>query len=130
MPRPPSPHLTEAEQRIMTVMWAREEATVQEVTEALKSEHGLAYTTVLTTMRIMAEKGHLGFRKEGRAHVYRALIKQAGVRRRALRSLLGSLFDGSPRSLAQHLIDHEKLTLADIEELRKRLLDQQKGGGR
>lgn len=128
MPRPPSPHLTEAEQRIMTVLWARGEASVQDVTDALKARHALAYTTVLTTMRVMADKGYLGFRKEGRAHFYWPLIKQAGVRRKALRSLLTSFFDGSPQSLAQHLVDDEKLTLADIESLRARLIEQQKGG--
>src|SRR5687767_5827435 len=111
MPRPPSSHLTEAEQRVMTVLWAKGEASVQDVMEALKSEHDLAYTTVLTTMRIMADKGYIGLRKEGRAHVYWPLVKQAGVRRRALRSLLTSFFDGSPQSLAQHLVEHEKLTL-------------------
>ena len=120
MARKASPELTPAEQRIIDVLWSRGEATVRELTEAL-SEHQLAYTTVLTTVRIMSEKGYVTHRKAGRAHVYRALVSRTGARRRALGTLLASLFDGSPVRLAQHLIEDEQLTLEDIEALRAQL---------
>jgi BlaI family transcriptional regulator, penicillinase repressor len=125
MARPASTTLTDAEQRLMTVLWRREEATVQEVADDLRSRHALAYTTVLSILRIMVDKGYVSFRKEGRAHIYRPLIGKDAVRSSALRTIVKTLFDGSPQKLAQHLIAEEKLTLADVEALRKELLEAQ-----
>ena len=125
MPRPKSPQLTDAEHRIMSVLWERGEASVRDVTEALEADHGLAYTTILTTMKIMADKEYVAHRKEGRAFVYRPLLTQQGARRQALGTVLSSLFDGSPRSLAMHLVEDEKLSLDDIEALRRSLLESE-----
>ncbi|MEL7538942.1 MAG: BlaI/MecI/CopY family transcriptional regulator [Pseudomonadota bacterium] len=122
MARKQTPDLTDAEHRIMTVLWASGEATVRDITNALADEHGLAYTTVLTTIGIMANKGYVDYRKDGRAHVYRPLISREGAQRRALGSLLRSLFEGSPQNLAQRLIDDEQLTLDDIDSLRAELV--------
>lgn len=126
MARPASPQLTEAEQRIMDVLWQRGEASVRDLTDALEAEHGLAYTTVLTTIRIMTDKGYVGFRKEGRAHIYRPLLSREGAQKKALGSLVKSLFGGSAQSLAQHLVKSEQLTLEDIEALRAELLASEK----
>ena len=128
MARPSSPMLTEAESRIMGILWEKGEATVRDVTDALSAEHGLAYTTVLTTIRIMTEKGYVDFRKEGRAHVYRPLLSQTGARKKALGSVLGSLFNGSSKQLAQHLIEDEELTLEDIEALREEFIARKSSG--
>ncbi|WP_370335553.1 BlaI/MecI/CopY family transcriptional regulator [Parvularcula marina] len=128
MARPTSPSLTEAESRIMAILWEKGEATVRDVTDALSAEYDLAYTTVLTTIRIMTDKGYVDFRKEGRAHIYRAVLTQTGARKKALGSMLGSLFDGSPRRLAQHLIEDEELTLEDIEALREEFLSRKSSG--
>ena len=125
MPRPKSLQLTDAEHRIMSVLWERGEASVREVTEALEADHGLAYTTILTTMKIMAEKEYVAHRKEGRAFVYRPLLTRQGARRQALGTVLSSLFNGSPRSLAMHLVEDEKLSLEDIEALRRSLLESE-----
>lgn len=122
MARPASPQLTEAEQRIMDQLWSMGEASVRELTEALEPKYGLAYTTVLTTVRIMADKGYVDFRKQGRAHLFRPLLSREGAQRKALGSLLGSLFGGSPRELAQHLVAEDQLTLDDIEALRAELI--------
>ncbi|RKR00084.1 BlaI/MecI/CopY family transcriptional regulator [Maricaulis maris] len=123
MARPTSPQLTDAEQRIMTVLWERGEASVRDITDALSAEHGLAYTTVLTTIRIMTDKGYVGYRKSGRAHIYAALLSRDGARNQALGSLVRTLFGGSAQSLAQHLVRAEKLTLDDIEALRAAVLE-------
>ncbi|WP_300529935.1 BlaI/MecI/CopY family transcriptional regulator [Maricaulis sp.] len=125
MPRPASPQLTDAEQRIMDVLWERGEASVRQLTEALEAAHGLAYTTVLTTVRIMAEKGHVTFRKDGRAHIYAPAVSRSGAQKSALGRLVDNLFSGSPQALAQHLIEDEKLSLDDIEALRAHLIEQQ-----
>jgi len=128
MPRPPSPTLTEAESRIMAVLWVRGEVTVKDVTDALAAEHNLAYSTVLTTIRIMTQKGYVDFRKEGRAHIYRPVLSRDGAQKKALGSVVSSLFGGSPRNLAQHLVEDEQLTLDDIEALRAQLLARHKDG--
>lgn len=121
MARPASPRLTEAEQRIIDVLWDRGEVSVRELTDSLEADHGLAYTTVLTMVRIMTDKGYLGFRKLGRAHIYRPLLSREGARSQALGSLVKSLFGGSAHNLAQHLVQDDQLTLEDIEALRAEL---------
>ncbi|MEM8984312.1 MAG: BlaI/MecI/CopY family transcriptional regulator [Pseudomonadota bacterium] len=126
MARKRTAELTDAEHRIMTVLWAAGEATVRQVTDALDAEHGLAYTTVLTTIGIMADKGYVEFRKEGRAHVYRPLISREGAQRKALGSLLLALFEGSAQQLAQRLVADEQLSLDDIEALRTELIERTK----
>ena len=114
MARPASPQLTDAEQRIMAVLWDRDEASVREITDVLAPDHGLAYTTVLTTVRIMADKGYVGFRKDGRAHIYHALLSREGA---------------PAQSLAQHLVKDDQLTLEDIEALRAEVLRKSGGEG-
>ncbi|MEM7768722.1 MAG: BlaI/MecI/CopY family transcriptional regulator [Pseudomonadota bacterium] len=128
MARPTSPQLTDAEQRIMEVLWSRGEASVREITDALHADHGLAYTTILTTTGIMAEKGYVDFRKDGRAHIYRPLLSRDGARRRAVGSVLSSLFGGSPQRLAQHLVDDAQLSLDDIEALRRAMIEKTERG--
>ena len=130
MARTPSPTLTEAEHRIMSVLGERGEASVRDLTDALEPAYGLAYTTVLTTVRIMADKGYVNFRKEGRAHIYAPALSKEGAQRSALGGVLKSFFGGSPQRLAQHLIEDEALTLDDIDALRAELLrqSQEKGG--
>ncbi|MAK61587.1 MAG: MarR family transcriptional regulator [Ponticaulis sp.] len=122
MARKRNTQLTDAERRIMDVLWEKGEASVSDVTDALKDQHDLAYTTVLTTVRIMAEKGYVDFRKEGRAHVYRPLISESSARQTALGAVVSSFFGGSPKRLAQHLVENENLTLEDIEALRAEVI--------
>ena len=122
MARPKSKTLTLAEQRIMNVLWERGEASVRDVTDILSAEHDLAYTTVLTTTRILADKGYVGFRKDGRTHIYSPLISRQTERTSAVSNMLRNLFDGSPRALAQHLIEADDLSPEDIKALRD-LLD-------
>lgn len=122
MARSASSQLTEAEQRIMDQLWAMGEASVRQLTDALEPKYGLAYTTVLTTIRIMADKGHVDFRKEGRAHIFRPVLSREGAQRSAVGSIMHSLFGGSPQRLAQHLVSEEQLSLDDIEALRAELL--------
>lgn len=122
MARPKAENLTKAEQRIMQVLWDKGEATVREITDALSSDHNLAYTTVLTTTRILADKEYVAFHKDGRSHVFRPLVSKQSARSNALKTLMGNLFDGSPKLLAQHLLEDDDLSSEDIAALRK-LLD-------
>lgn len=102
--------------QILNVMWKRGPSTVREVLEALAVEPRPAYTTVLTMMRLMHEKGCLDRRERGRAHVYQARLRERRVKRGLLRNLIDTAFRGSPEALLVRLIEDEKLTR---EELRR-----------
>lgn len=128
MARKQSPQLTEAERRIMEILWDTGEASVQTLTDRLSEDHNLAYTTILTTIRIMADKGYVDFRKEGRAHIYRPVLSQDSARQTALGAVVKSFFEGSPQRLAQHLVENEKLTLDDIERLRADVIRRMEKG--
>jgi BlaI family penicillinase repressor len=118
MPKPKSDVLTEAEQRIMRVLWSRGEASVRDVTDALEDSYPVAYNTVLTLLRILTEKEYVTPRQEGRAFVYRPTVTRAEARSRALRKLVGQFFEGSSTALAQHLIRSENLNADELQALK------------
>jgi predicted transcriptional regulator len=121
MKRKPPAQLTEAELRIMNVVWEKGKATVAEVSAELAPELGLAYNTVLTTMRILETKGFLRHAKpkDARAFVYRPLVGRVDATRHAVRQLLRRFFDDSPQSLVLNLLEDEALDAAELENIRK-----------
>jgi predicted transcriptional regulator len=121
--RKKSPQLTEAEQRLMDVVWALGSATVAEVAEALPKNLGLAYNTVLTTMRILEDKGYLRHSKpkEGRAFVYRPVVSREQASRSAVRHLLGRFFGNSAEALVLKLLEDEALNEEELERIRNLL---------
>jgi predicted transcriptional regulator len=124
LPRPKSPNLTEAELRLMDVIWDKGRATVSEVAEALPKELDLAYNTVLTTLRILEDKGYLKHTKpkEGRAFVYRAVVSREQASRSAVKHLLRRFFGNSAEALVLNLLEDEDLgerELARVRELLK-----------
>lgn len=113
----PTTSLTRCELEVMQVVWTRGEATVQEVVDAL--DRSLAYTTVLTTLKILHEKRKvLGRRKRGRAHVYVPAVTCETVQRSMLDELIQRLFAGSTKSLVLNLIEHDTLSAADIDDVK------------
>jgi len=119
VPRKKSPTLTEAELRLMEILWARGEATVADAVAAIPKREALAYSTVLTTMRILEQKGYITHRQEGRAFVYRPVVDRGEARRSAVKHLLSRFFDNSPELLVLNVIDEERLDMAELERLRK-----------
>ncbi|MBS0660472.1 MAG: BlaI/MecI/CopY family transcriptional regulator [Verrucomicrobia bacterium] len=117
MARPSSETLTEAELRPMTVLWQRGRATVQDIVDALHSRHGLSYSTVLTTLRILERKGYVGHDKEGAAFVYHPLVDQASARQSALKQLMRRFFDDQPDLLLQNLLETESVDAAELRRL-------------
>jgi BlaI family transcriptional regulator, penicillinase repressor len=126
MPRKQSPTLTDGEHRIMEILWQKGAATVAEVAEALAGKDGAAYTTILTMMRIMREKGYLRCRKEGRAHVFIPKFAREDAARKAVHQVLGKFFAGSPGELVLSFLRDEELSLKEIDELRKKIVEQGK----
>ncbi len=127
MARKKSPNLTEAELRLMDVVWEKGEATVSEVAEALPRDLGLAYNTVLTTMRILEEKGFLRHTKskEGRAFLYRAVVGRDEASRTALRYLVSRFFRNSPELLVLNLLEDEELSRKELGRIRALLAGEE-----
>jgi len=123
MPRKRTPILTDAELRLMTVLWDHGAATVHEVLEALPRNRRPAYNSILTTMRILEQKGYLGRDKQGRSHVYRPLISRGQARRQALRHMVSSMFDNSPELLLVSLLENKQMTPDEIDALKKMVDD-------
>jgi predicted transcriptional regulator len=120
--------LSDRELDVMAVLWALGSGTVAEVRGALPDP--LAYTTVLTVLRTLEEKGFVGHEEEGKAHRYLPLVARERAGRSALSRLVEKLFDGSPELLLTQLVSDRKLSPQDIKRLR-RILDQRlKGGAR
>src|ERR1700720_3437441 len=105
--------LTNAEHRIMEVIWARGSATVAEVVEALKGKD--AYTTILTLMRILKDKGYLSSRKEGRAFVFVPRVDRNTVARKAVHQLLSKFFSGSPSELVLSFLREDEITAEELD---------------
>ena len=112
---------TDRELDIMGVLWDRGTATVAEVRDALADE--LAYTTVLTVLRVLEEKGYVGHEEEGRAHRYHPLVERRAAGTSALRRLTRKLFKGSPELLLTHLVSDRELSEEEIRRMRH-LLDK------
>lgn len=121
MARKKSADLTEAELRLMDVIWRKGPATVAEVAEALPKQLGLAYNTVLTTMRILEDKGFLRHTKpkEGRAFIYHAVVGQKEASRNAVRRLLTRFFGNSREELVLNLLEDEELSEQELQRIRQ-----------
>lgn len=114
------PRLGDLEMRIMNVLWERGTSTVREVLKTLKVKPLPAYTTVLTMLRVMQEKGFVGRDESGRAHRYFAAVPEHRVKGGLLRDLVNTTFRGSPEALLMRLLEEEKLSpeeLARVQEL-------------
>jgi BlaI family transcriptional regulator, penicillinase repressor len=119
MARKPSPALTDAEARVMAVIWRLNAASVGDVVAAITKRHAVTYSTVQTILRILETKGYVTHDKVARAFVYRPVIDERQARRRALRHLVRRLFDGSPSLLVLNVLEDEDLNPAEREQLRK-----------
>ncbi len=121
MARTKSSNLTDAELRLMEVVWEKGEATVAEVVAGLPKGAPLAYSTVLTTLRILENKGYLQHAKDGRSFVYRAIVNREHARENALTHLLRRFFEDSPELLMLNLMKGGKIDARELARLRKRI---------
>lgn len=119
MPRKKSPTLTEAELRLMEVLWSRGASTVGEVVEALPKSAKIAYSSALTTLRILEQKGQVRHQTRGRAFVYEPVAGREDARRRALRFVLNRFFEDSPELLVLNVLENEDLSEDELQRLRK-----------
>jgi BlaI family transcriptional regulator, penicillinase repressor len=107
---------TDRELDVMGVLWDAGSATVAEVQGRLSDR--LAYTTVLTILRTLEEKGHVDHEEEGRAYRYRPLVDREAAGASAVRRLVRKLFSGRPELLLTHLVADRGLNEAELERMR------------
>lgn len=119
--------LGELEAEIMQVVWQQGHATVQDVQRALQPTRASAYTTVMTVMGRLADKGLLARHKEGRAYVYRAAVEQHAVAGSLLAALVGRVFDGSSSRAIAHLLEADaEVDDAELERLEQLIRDKRR----
>lgn len=121
--------LAKLELALMKIIWEKGKATVHEVQQALPPDEHLAYTTILTVLRILEEKGFLKHDVDGRTYVYHPIVKQHEVNQGMLKDLLDRLFDGSRVALLNTLLQAERISQEELQEL-KELIDEKERGER
>ena len=119
MPPKRSITLTEAELRLMRVLWERGECAVAEVVTAVAEEAPLAYTSVLTTIRVLEKKGYVTHRQEGRAFLYSPSIAQDEASRSEVKHVLNRFFGNSRESLLLSLLGDDEVTPDELKRLRE-----------
>ena len=123
MPARERPRPTTSELAILSVLWNRGPSTVKEVQDALLRSERRGYTTVLKLLQIMHDKGLVGRRLDGKAHVYRARLREAQAQKRLTSELVDGVFRGSAAKLVMQALSSKKPSPEDLEEVRK-LLDE------
>ena len=121
MPPKKSPTLTEAELRLMEVLWQKGPATVQEILQGLPETAPLAYNSVLTTIRILEQKGYVKHVKDGRAHVYTPLVQREEATRSEIRRLVNRFFGSSHELLVLNILEDQTVDAKELKRLRKML---------
>jgi len=130
MARPRHENPTPAELEVLQVIWEQGPSTVRQVMNALNEERPRAYTSVMSLMNVMAEKGLLTQKPKGRAFVYSARVSQGRTQSQIVRDLLGRVFDGSASALVTHLLEQAKPDNKELDEIRKTISEfaRKKGG--
>ena len=120
------PVLTDQELEIMKIIWTRGTATVRDVYEELLTRRKIAYTTVMTMMGILEQKGHLKKSADERAYVYTPAQPQREVVGNMIHDFLKRVFNGSAKPLLVHLVEDKKLSTEELDEIRKLLKDKRR----
>jgi len=126
VPPKQSETLTDAELRVMKVLWEKGSGTVQQVLDSIAERPALAYNTILTTIRILERKGYLKHSKDGRAHVFVPVVRQQDATRTEIRHLVSRFFRDSHEDLVLNILEDRGIQPEEIDRLRK-MLDRRDG---
>ncbi len=118
MPPKPSITLTEAELRLMRVLWSRGESAVSDLVEAIADHSPLAYTSVLTTVRILEKKGYVRHRQQGRAFLYLPCVAEQEAGRSEVRHVLQRFFGNSHEQLLLSLLGDREISAEELKRLK------------
>jgi predicted transcriptional regulator len=118
MPPKKSNTLTEAELRLMKILWRRGDSAVNDLVAAMPDGESLAYNSVLTTIRILEQKGYVEHRQEGRAFVYRPCVAEQEASRSEMRHLMGRFFGNSREQLLLSLLGDDEISAEELQRLK------------
>jgi len=118
MPPKKSNTLTEAELRLMKILWRRGESAVTDLVAELPDGEALAYNSVLTTIRILEQKGYVDHRQEGRAFIYRPCVAEHEAGRSEVRHVLSRFFGNSREQLLLSLLGDGEISIEELERLK------------
>jgi predicted transcriptional regulator len=119
MPPKKSNTLTEAELRLMKILWRRGESAVTDLVAAMPDGEPLAYNSVLTTIRILEQKGYVAHRQEGRAFVYRPCIAESEASKSEVKHVLSRFFGNSRERLLLSLLGDEDISAEELKRLKE-----------
>jgi BlaI family transcriptional regulator, penicillinase repressor len=119
--------LTQAELRIMNVLWLKGSGTVQLILDCLSEKPALAYNSVLTTIRVLERKGYVKHSKDGRAHVYSPQVGRKEATRSEIRHLVGRFFKDSHEQLVLNILEDRGMEAEELDRLREML---ERGGAK
>ena len=121
MPPKRSITLTQAELRLMKILWERGESAVSDMVTATAAETELAYNSVLTTVRVLEDKGYVKHVKDGRAHVYMPLVGRKEATRFEIRHLVNRFFKSSEEALVLNILEDSEIDSDELTRLRQLL---------
>ncbi len=127
MPRPRHEHPTPAELEVLNTLWQQGPSTVRQVMEILNRRRRRAYTSVMSLLGVMTDKGLLKRRRKGRGYLYEARVARKKTVGQMLQDLLARAFEGSAASLVAHLLDQSSPSPGELAEIRK-TIDQFRQG--
>ncbi len=125
---PETHQLTDLQISLMRVLWDRGQATVAEICDAVRSERGLALTTVATLLSRLEKRGIVSHETRARQFVYQALVTEADIRRSMVHELTEQLFDGDVAALMSHLLTAREISSGDLNRIKAMLAEHQAGG--
>ncbi len=129
MPPKKSNTLTEAELRLMKILWRRGESAVNDLVAAIPAAETLAYNSVLTTIRILEQKGYVEHRQEGRAFIYRPCVAEQEASRTEVRHVLSRFFGDSREQLLLSLLGDEDISAEELQRLKDAINNAEPDGG-
>jgi predicted transcriptional regulator len=129
MPPKKSNTLTEAELRLMKILWRRGESAVNDLVAAMPEGEALAYNSVLTTVRILEQKGYVEHRQEGRAFIYRPSVAETEASRSEVRHVLGRFFGNSRERLLLSLLGDEEVSPEELQRLKNLIRNAEPDAG-
>jgi BlaI family penicillinase repressor len=124
---PETHQLTDLQISLMRVLWDRGQATVAEICDAVRSERGLALTTVATLLSRLEKRGIVSHETRARQFVYQALVTEADIRRSMVHELTEQLFDGDVAALMSHLLTAREISPGDLNRIKAMLAEHQAG---
>ena len=123
MPPRKSNTLTEAELRLMKLLWQRGESAVSDLVTAIPKDEALAYNSILTTLRILEQKGYVAHRQEGRAFLYTPTVAEREASRSEIRHVLGRFFGNSREQLLLSLLGDDEISPEEIQRMKDAIRD-------